>query len=72
MFAFQIFMKELKVIGVNINPFTFPKTLELVRAMADRYLHYDKLGIRMYKLTEYKEALETLRRGEISKAVFKC
>ncbi len=65
-------MKELKVIGVNINPFTFPKALELVRAMADRYLHYDKLGIRVYKLSDYKEALQALRNGEISKAVFNC
>lgn len=65
-------MKELKVIGVNINPYTFPKALELVRAMSDRYLHYDKLGIRVYKLSDYKEALQTLRSGEISKAVFQC
>lgn len=60
------------MVGVNINPFTFPKALELVQAMADRYLHYDKLGIRMYKLSDFKEALGALRNGEISKAVFEC
>lgn len=65
-------MKELKVIGVNINPFSFPRALELVHAMADRYLHYDKLGIRIYELSDFKEALQALRSGDISKAVFKC
>lgn len=70
--SYQIFMKELKIVGVNINPFAFPRALELVRAMADRYLQYDKLNIRLYELRDYKVALETLRKGEISKAVFKC
>ncbi|KAJ6635069.1 D-arabinitol dehydrogenase 1 [Pseudolycoriella hygida] len=62
---FEIFMKELKVIGVNINLFTFPKALQLVQAMADRYLHYDSLGIRVYKLAEFRQALLDLRNGEI-------
>lgn len=65
-------MKELKIVGVNINPFAFPRALELIQAMADRYLHYEKLGIRVYKLSDYVEALQALRNGEISKAVFKC
>ncbi|KAK0167273.1 hypothetical protein PV327_004695 [Microctonus hyperodae] len=69
---FQIYMKELNVVGVNINPFTFPKALGLVRAMVDRYLNYERLGIGIYKLSDYNEALEALRMGEISKAVFKC
>lgn len=65
-------MKELKVLGVNINPFMFPKALELLHAMGDRYLDYNKLGIRVFKLAEYEDALQALRNGEISKAVFKC
>lgn len=69
---FQIFMKELKVVGAVINPFTFPKALDLIRAMGDRYLHFDRLGIRIYKLSDYKEALQAVRNREISKAVFKC
>jgi 2-desacetyl-2-hydroxyethyl bacteriochlorophyllide A dehydrogenase len=69
---FDFFMKELKVLGVNINPFMFPKALELLHAMGDRYLDYSKLGIRVFKLTEFKDALQALRNGEISKAVFKC
>lgn len=57
--------------GVNINPYTFPRGLSLVQAMADRYLSYEKLGIKMYKLSEYEEAVAALKNGEISKAVFK-
>lgn len=64
-------MKELNIVGVNINPFTFPKGLALLHAMADRYLNYDNLGIKIYPLSEYNEALEALKRGDISKAVFK-
>ena len=57
--------------GVNINPFTFRKGLSLVEAMADRYLCYEKLGIEVFKLSEYEEAFAALKRGDISKAVFK-
>lgn len=64
-------MKELNIVGVNINPFTFPKGLSLLQAMADKYLDYEKLGIKVYPLKDYREALEALKRGDISKAVFK-
>jgi len=69
---YEIFRKELKIVGVNINLFMFPKALQLVHAMANRYLHFDNLGIRVYKLADFTEALQALRNGEISKAVFRC
>ncbi|CAK9816092.1 Sorbitol dehydrogenase [Anthophora quadrimaculata] len=68
---FQIYMKELQIVGVNINPFTFPKGLGLLSAMAERYLNYEKLGIKVFSLSQYREALDSLKKGEISKAVFK-
>ncbi|KAJ8958447.1 hypothetical protein NQ318_002234 [Aromia moschata] len=68
---FDIYMKELKIFGVNINPFSFPKSLGLVEAMGDRYLNYENLGIKTFALKEYKEALELLKKGAISKAIFK-
>ncbi|CAK9798242.1 Sorbitol dehydrogenase [Anthophora plagiata] len=68
---FQIYMKELQIVGVNINPFTFPKGLCLLSAMAERYLNYEKLGIKVFPLSQYREALDSLKKGEISKAVFK-
>lgn len=57
--------------GVNINPYTFVHGISLVQAMGDKYLSYEKLGIKVYKLSEYREALSALKRGDISKAVFK-
>lgn len=69
---FDIYMKELTILGVNINPFTFPKGLALVRAMSKQYLIFDNLGIKVYKLSEYKDAFDALKKGVISKAIFKC
>lgn len=33
---FEIYMKESTIIGVNINPFTFPKALGLLQSMGDK------------------------------------
>ncbi|KAK9302531.1 hypothetical protein QLX08_005511 [Tetragonisca angustula] len=68
---YEIYKKELTILGVNINPFSFPRGLGLLHAMADRYLNYDKLGIKVFSLSQYREALDNLKKGEISKAVFK-
>ncbi|XP_014233570.1 uncharacterized protein LOC106656909 [Trichogramma pretiosum] len=68
---YEVYKKELTFHGVNINPYTFPKGLGLLEAMSDTYLNYDNLGIKAYKLSEYKEALDALKSGTISKAVFK-
>lgn len=67
----QIYKKELSIVGVNINPYCFPKGLALLQAMSEKYLDYNKLGIKMFSLSQYKEALDALRKGDISKAVFK-
>ena len=66
----QVYKKELKIMGVNINPYSFEKGLALVQTMADTYLCYEKLGIQVFKLAEYRDALAALKRGDISKAVF--
>lgn len=68
---YQIYKKELSIVGVNINPFTFPEGLALLKAMASTYLDFNKLGIKVYPLSQYRDALEALKKGEISKAVFK-
>ncbi len=54
-----------------INPFSFPKGLGLLQAMAETYLDFDKLGIKVYPLAQYEEAFEDLKKGAVSKAVFK-
>jgi hypothetical protein len=56
---------------VNINPYTFLKGLALLQSMSEKYLDYNKLGIKVFSLSQYKEALDALKKGDISKAVFK-
>ncbi|XP_058800801.1 D-altritol 5-dehydrogenase-like isoform X3 [Phymastichus coffea] len=68
---YQMYKKEIQICSVNINPYTFPKAIGLLQAMNDTYLSFEKLGIGIYKLSQYKEALDALKRGEISKAMFK-
>ncbi|KMQ87065.1 sorbitol dehydrogenase [Lasius niger] len=68
---FQIYKKELTIVGVNINPYTFLKGLALLQSMSEKYLDYNKLGIKVFSLSQYKEALDALKKGDISKAVFK-
>ncbi|XP_046741840.1 D-arabinitol dehydrogenase 1-like [Diprion similis] len=68
---FEVYAKELTILGVNINPFSFPKALTLVASLAETYLDYEQLGIGVFKLSQYQEALETLKNGLITKAVFK-
>ena len=66
---FDIYNKELKILGSLINPFTFPTALALVRDM-DSYLDYKKLGIETFQLQDYPTAIESLKNGLISKAIF--
>lgn len=54
-----------------INPFSFPNALGLIEAMGDKYLNYNKLGVKTYTLAQYKDALAALKTGSIAKAVFK-
>lgn len=71
LFCRQIYKKELSIIGVLINPFSFLKGLALLQAMSDKYIDFDKLGIKLFPLSQYKQALAALKNGEISKAIFK-
>lgn len=67
----QLAMKEIQIIGLFLNMFSFPKTLGLMESMCERYLSYEKLGIKTFALKDYEDALDELRKGSISKAVFK-
>ena len=67
---FDVTFKELKIVGSLINPFTFPRAIQLVQDMASDYLNYKKLGVEMFTLENYAQALATLKSGKISKAVF--
>ncbi|KAM3955661.1 LOW QUALITY PROTEIN: D-altritol 5-dehydrogenase-like [Aphomia sociella] len=68
---FEIYNKELTLIGVKINPFSFPKAIGWLSAMGGRYLDYHKLGVKTYSLSQYQNALDDLKVGNIAKAIFK-
>ncbi|XP_054276162.1 uncharacterized protein LOC128995239 [Macrosteles quadrilineatus] len=67
---FEMFRKETTIYGVVTNLFSFGNALKLIEAMGSRYLDFDTLGIKIYSLVEYKEAIQTLKKGTISKALF--
>ena len=67
---FDIFNKELKIVGSLINPFTFPTAIKVVQDMADSYLDLERLGIKLFPLQEYSTALKSLKDGSVSKAMF--
>lgn len=66
----EFMLREVTITGSMLSSFTYPKTVALVNKLAERYLDYNKLGIKIFDLTESAEALAALRAG-ISKAVFK-
>ena len=66
----DIYAKELKIFASHTNPFVFTQAIQVVQDMGKQYLSFDKLGVRAFQLQEYMAALETVRSGEISKAVF--
>ncbi|XP_064292966.1 uncharacterized protein LOC128681846 isoform X2 [Plodia interpunctella] len=68
---FVMYDKELTIIGVKINPFSFNNAIGWLQAMGSRYLEYSKLGVKTYALSEYQKALEDLKTGSIAKAIFK-
>ena len=64
---FSIFQKEWTFYGSVINPFTFARALDMIaliqRPLAD-------LGIAMFRLSEYEQALQTAREGRFTKVLF--
>ena len=64
--------------GTLINPNTFKEAVQTVSGMSGRdgaikgmnYLDIEALGIQLYALHEYEIAMESLRQGNISKAMF--
>ena len=67
----EFFRKELVIFGTQILPFTYSRALQLASIMPKSYLDLKSLGVEVFALSEYKEALEKLERGSISKAIFR-
>ncbi|XP_046683539.1 D-arabinitol dehydrogenase 1-like isoform X4 [Homalodisca vitripennis] len=68
---FDTFLKELTIVGATINPFSFQNALNFIEAMGSRFVDFGKLGVQVFSPEKYKEAFESLRKGQIAKAVFK-
>jgi len=66
----EIFRKELTIMGSLINPSTYSRAVRLAANLGERYLAYDKMGVKVFTLEQYQEAIEQLRHGQIAKAVF--
>ncbi|CAG9135085.1 unnamed protein product [Plutella xylostella] len=69
--VFKIYEKELTIHGVKVNPFSFPNAIGWLSAMGDRYLNFEKLGVKVYALSDYQAAFNDLKAGVISKAMLK-
>jgi len=65
---FQIFKKELTLIGSLINPFSFPTALEIIEQIQ---VALNKLDIKYFDLKEYTEAFATAKSGKYTKVIFK-
>ena len=67
---YSIYAKEVRIVSSFLNKFTFPRTIKLVHDMSERYFDWKKLDVGTYQLQDYEAAMDALRKGEISKAVF--
>jgi len=67
---FAVYKKEVKVVTSYLNRYTFPRTIKLVHDMSERYLDWNVLDVRAFQIHDYEAAFASLRKGEISKAVF--
>lgn len=69
---FQIYWKELRITGSFINPFCFEEAVSLLKDLKGKgLLNLDKLGVRVFDLKEYEEALKSLKTGTAAKVMFK-
>ena len=66
----EIFRKELTILGSLINPATYSRAVRLAANLGERYLAYDKLGVKVFSIEDYNEAINQLKKGAIAKAVF--
>jgi len=62
--------REISVLGSKINPHTFERATLLAADLFPRYLQLEALGVEVFPLERYQEAVAKLKAGEISKAMF--
>ena len=67
----EIFAKELTILGTQIDPFTYGRAVALAKNMGSRYLDLARLGIEVFQLGQFQEAIGILKQGKVSKVMFK-
>ncbi|KAF2899401.1 hypothetical protein ILUMI_06776 [Ignelater luminosus] len=67
---FEIYQKEITVIGANVSGFNFPKALTLLEYLGEKYLDFDSLGIKTYTLKDYENAINHVKKKSVVKAIF--
>lgn len=65
---FQLFRKELTLLGSVINPFTFSRALELISRIR---VPLPALGIGLFSPDDYQAALTAVANGQITKGIFR-
>jgi D-arabinitol dehydrogenase (NADP+) len=64
---FNVFQREWTFYGSVINPFTFARALEIIPVIQTPLTD---LGITMFRLGEYEQALQVARAGHYTKVIF--
>merc|ERR1719376_1479611 len=69
--SFQIYWKELKLMGSFLNPKCFDESIQLLDEINARgWMELAKMGVEKHKLFNHEEALTRLRSGQASKIFF--
>ncbi|XP_066144383.1 uncharacterized protein [Euwallacea fornicatus] len=68
---FDLYVREITIFAVNVNPFSMVKSIGLIESMGSKYIDYRKLGVEVFDLKDYQRALEQLKTGSIAKAMFR-
>ncbi|MEJ2637438.1 MAG: alcohol dehydrogenase catalytic domain-containing protein [Calditrichia bacterium] len=65
---FDIFKKELTLLGSVINPFTFSRAIDFLKRVG---LSVENFGIKFFSLRDFQEAIQQIKKGEVNKAIFR-
>nr|XP_039250509.1 D-arabinitol dehydrogenase 1-like [Styela clava] len=69
---FQIYWKELKISGSFINPFCFEEAVGMLKILNEKnLLDLNKIGVKIFELSDFEAAFASLKRGDAAKAMFK-
>ena len=69
---YEIFEKELTIMGSNIDPFTFKEAVSITESLhRSGLLDLKRLGVEIFPLENFRLAIEELKKGTISKAMFR-